>query len=60
MVDSGAVVSNKRLGPRLEMIKAQQEAKPRVLRSVRASSHSHLGIAHAAVIKRQRKKVSLA
>ena len=58
-VDSGAIVSNKRLGGILEMIKSQQEAKPQILRSVRAPSHSHIGITHAAVIKRQRKKSEL-
>jgi hypothetical protein len=55
-VDPGAIVSNKRLGPILEMIKSQQEAKPPLLRSGRVPSHSHIGIPHASVIKRQLKK----
>jgi hypothetical protein len=58
VVDPGAIVSNKRLGSVLEMIKTMQEAKPQPLRSVRAPSHSHIGIPHATVIKRKMNKVS--
>ncbi len=54
-VDPGAIVSNKRLGSILEMIKGQQEAKPQ-LRSQSSPSHSHIGISHASVINRQNKK----
>ena len=56
-VDSGAIVSNKRLGPILEIIKGMQEKSPQ-LRSSKAPSYSHLGIAHATVIKIQRNKRS--
>jgi hypothetical protein len=57
IVDSGAIVSNKRLGPILEMVKTMQEQNPK-LRSQRAPSHSHLGISHANVVKRQRNKLN--
>lgn len=56
-IDSGAIVSNKRLGPLLELIKSEQEKNPIKLRSQRAPSRSHIGISHAAVIKRQQKKI---
>ena len=58
VVDSGAIVSNKRLGPILEMIKAMQDQNPQ-LRSQKVPSHSHLGIPHAKVVKRQRDKVNI-
>lgn len=56
-VDSGAIVSSKRLGHILEMVKTIQEENPK-LRSQRAPSHSHLGISHASVVKRQRNKLN--
>jgi transposase len=55
-VDSGAIVNNKRLGPLLELIKREQEENPTKLRNQRGPSRSHLGIPHAAVLKRQQKK----
>ena len=55
-VDSGAIVNNKRLGPLLEIIKSEQEKNPIALRSQRAPSRSHIGIPHAAVLKRHQKK----
>ena len=58
IVDSGAIVSNKRLGPILEMIKAMQDQNPQ-LRSQKVPSHSHLGIPHAKVVKRQMNKLKL-
>lgn len=52
-------MSNKRLGEILDIIKEMQEQRPQ-LRSQKVPSHSHLGIAHATVVKRQINKVSIA
>lgn len=55
VVDPGAIVSNKRLGSVLEIIRTMQEQNPQ-LRSQKVPSHNHIAISHAAVVKRKNRR----